>query len=108
MAFCIKSGTDYLSKPIETLIAITNTSNTTSLLQSAKHQRWRSLDQYQMVFTKKLERIRLHTCLAVDKVIRQKSVHTVIEILDDFEETSDQILHLCRKLVKGIYYFYFI
>ena len=105
MAFSIKSGTDYLSKPIETLIAITNTtSDTTTLLQSSKQQqRWSSLEHYQGVFTKKLERIRLHTCLAVDKVNGRKSVHAVIEMLDDFEETSDQIVHLCRKFVKGIY-----
>ena len=105
LAFSIKSGTGYLSKPVETLIAITNATNTTSLLQSSKNQqRWSSLDHYQGVFTKKLERIRLHTCLAVDKVNGRKSVHTVIEMLDDFEETSDQILQLCQKLVKGIYY----
>lgn len=44
-----------------------------------------------------MERVRLHTCLAVDKATCRKDVHTVIENLDAFDETSERLLSLCEK-----------
>ena len=55
---------------------------------------------------KKIERVRLHTCLAVDKATCRRSVHTVIENLDSFEETADELLDLCQK-AYGKYYIVF-
>jgi len=47
-----------------------------------------------------MERVRLHTCLAVDKATNRKGVHSIIELLDSLEESSDSILNICRKTLQ--------
>lgn len=89
----VTNCTNYLSKPID------------ALLESARSERdldgtnKNSFEEYKEVFAKKMKRIRIHTCLAVDTSTSRKEIHEVIETLDQLDDVSDQIVATCYRIV---------
>ena len=53
--------------------------------------------EIKIIFKKKLERIRIHACLAVGKVVSQSDIHRVLVVLDALDEISNEILLICRR-----------
>eukprot|EP00111_Clytia_hemisphaerica_P003096 TCONS_00008787-protein len=100
LAHHIKKGTNYLAKPLDTLIELSQPLTITGSFTSKKFKQENSLEVYQDVFMRKMERVRLHTCLAVDKAGGRKAVHSIIEMLDNLEDSSDKIVNLCRNFKK--------
>ena len=56
-----------------------------------------SYSEMKAIFIKKMERVRTHCCLAVDKSPSKESKHKVLQVMDMLEDVSDAIVAYCSR-----------
>ena len=57
----------------------------------------KSFAEYLVIFEKKMERVRIHACLAIDRATSREHVHEAMEALDELDIISNDVMFILKN-----------